>query len=220
MYDGKAKTKALTKLFGDTKMSDLKVPVSLLTVKLSEGGIPVAFTSRDSNADGVLVREVVDASSAAPIYFPHVMINGEYYSDGGITNNDPIFLAIEFAGLLFGDEPIAILSLGTGISSIVEINPEKPDEFGSLRWISEGIFDIITQSRLNYNTPIIHKLIGKEHYLRITSQVVGGTDDISQNQTDTLIESAANVWHENEAVILQWLQDHSELVKNKMSGDK
>ncbi|KAN0024248.1 hypothetical protein ACTFIV_008649 [Dictyostelium citrinum] len=64
----------------------------------------------------VKVSEALNASSAAPIYFKPVEINGHKYVDGGIGyQNNPILLAHKECLKLFGDmTEYLFISLGTG----------------------------------------------------------------------------------------------------------
>ncbi|KAK5579221.1 hypothetical protein RB653_008900 [Dictyostelium firmibasis] len=64
----------------------------------------------------VKVSEALNASSAAPIYFKPVEINGHKYVDGGIGyQNNPILLAHKECLKLYGDmTEYVFISLGTG----------------------------------------------------------------------------------------------------------
>lgn len=64
------------------------------------------------------IWEAGRATSAAPLYFPPMEIQGHRYYDGGMQSNNPILETIEEAYLLHGaDAPIrAIVSIGTGKS--------------------------------------------------------------------------------------------------------
>ena len=74
----------------------------------------------NSGADELLytIWEAGRATSAAPLYFPPMEIQGHRYYDGGMQSNNPILETIEEAYLLHGaDAPIrAIISIGTGKS--------------------------------------------------------------------------------------------------------
>ncbi|WP_032113724.1 patatin-like phospholipase family protein [Candidatus Paracaedibacter symbiosus] len=62
------------------------------------------------------MREIVQASSAAPTYFPAVSIGEENYVDGGIGLNNPAFKAYQQARLSYPQQKIILISLGTGIT--------------------------------------------------------------------------------------------------------
>jgi predicted acylesterase/phospholipase RssA len=60
--------------------------------------------------------EAARASSAAPLYFPEMNINGQTYWDGGMRSNNPIDQVFEEACREFGEDADfrLILSIGTG----------------------------------------------------------------------------------------------------------
>lgn len=74
----------------------------------------------NSGADELLytIWEAGRATSAAPLYFPPMEIQGHRFYDGGMQSNNPILETIEEAYLLHGvDAPIrALVSIGTGKS--------------------------------------------------------------------------------------------------------
>lgn len=210
LYTGAGKTNALKRAFKSKKMADLLLPTAILTVKMQTGEA-YAFTNYDINASNTTVTEIVDASSAAPIYFPAVKIHGEYYIDGGYVNNDPVFVAIEFAKKLWPEIPltdIAILSIGAGISANIDVKTQQPTDFGLLRWLSEGLITIMTDSRRNYNEPIVRLLVGEGNYLRITTTATGATDNVTIIKKEELYEAAGKIWMEHGTTILNWLETH------------
>jgi predicted acylesterase/phospholipase RssA len=64
--------------------------------------------------------EVARATSAAPVYFPPMQINGQKYFDGGLKRNNPILEVIRETHLLYGEHATfrVVLSNGTGPSSM------------------------------------------------------------------------------------------------------
>lgn len=206
-YTGVGKTNELRRKFGSRKMASLDFPVAILTVKMRTGEA-VVFTNSDSDNKEISIAEVVDASSAAPVYFPAVRVNGEYYIDGGVANNDPVFVGLEYARRLWPDEQVSVLSLGTGTFANIEVNGHEMKDFGLVRWLSEGLLDIMTDSRRNYNEPVIDMVVGKGNYLRITSDSIAITDDVSKVKEEELVREAGQVWMKNGTEILEWIRYH------------
>ena len=207
MYTGIAKTREILKMFGALRMSDLKMPTALLTVRMTNGEA-VVFTDQDLDADDVSLASVIDASSAAPVFFPATQIKGEYYLDGGIASNDPVFIGIEYAKEKWPDEDIAVLSIGTGLASKINVDIANPQDYGLVRWLSEGLMTIIMDSRRNYNEPMIRMVLGGEdRYLRLTSTVVTATDDVTDEATRQLVEDARETWSDNRDTVLSWIHD-------------
>jgi patatin-like phospholipase/acyl hydrolase len=207
MYDGRYKTKVLTDIFGDMKMSDLKLPTALLTVEMKNGE-PYTFTSIDSNSKNILVREVVDASSSAPVYFAPTTIENKRFIDGGVVNNDPVFNAIDFANMVYPNKEKAVLSIGTGSATNINVDENDPQLFGMVYWLSQNIIDVITGSRMNYNAPSIKKLLGENNYLRITTYITGDTDDITEMKRKEIIKSAHDIWEKDGQEIIKWIITH------------
>lgn len=74
-----------------------------------------------------LISNVALATSAAPIYFPSVNLNGHQYIDGGVYQNNPAEMGRTLAQMV---KPTAnrccILSLGTGLGEM-GFDPGNPD---------------------------------------------------------------------------------------------
>jgi calcium-independent phospholipase A2-gamma len=67
--------------------------------------------------------KVVRCSSAAPTYFGDYILNNQVHQDGGILYNNPCHVAIHEAKLLWPNEKICLVSMGTGRS----LNKRKID---------------------------------------------------------------------------------------------
>ena len=74
------------------------------------------FHPEESQATGCTMWEAARATSAAPVYFPPMEINGQTYFDGGMKRNNPVIEVIRETHLLYGEHvPFRIvLSIGTG----------------------------------------------------------------------------------------------------------
>ena len=92
-------------------------------------------------ADGVSVVDAVAGSAAAPTFFPPRKItnsrSGEITTviDGGVFLNDPSMLALADAVMLFPDDDIHVISIGTGR----DIDPypyERARRWGFLQWLA------------------------------------------------------------------------------------
>ncbi|KAG9506092.1 hypothetical protein J7337_003071 [Fusarium musae] len=61
------------------------------------------------------IWEAARATSAAPMYFPHIEAGGVSYFDGGLESNNPVIEVIEEAKQEFPDDKIStVISVGTG----------------------------------------------------------------------------------------------------------
>lgn len=208
VYSGDGKSSELQNMFGKKSMQNLITPTAILTVKMKTGEA-VVFTNNDKDAGAISLASVVDASSAAPIFFPSIKVNGHHYIDGGFANNDPVFVGLEYAKQLWPlEDELAVLSIGTGSAADIDVDATGAHKFGLVKWLSEGLIGIMTESRRNYNEPVIRMLVGQDNYMRITSKTIGKTDDVSNDKSIELIEDAGEVWVENGSKILAFLKNH------------
>ncbi|KAK1071777.1 hypothetical protein LTR74_003149 [Friedmanniomyces endolithicus] len=72
----------------------------------------------DDAGTGLTIVEAARATSAAPLYFPPIVVNGQQYFDGGLESDNPILEAVKEVDQNFSDYPVAaILSIGTGATT-------------------------------------------------------------------------------------------------------
>ena len=68
------------------------------------------------------IWEAVRATSAVPTFFPHIVIDGEPFVDGGMGCNNPVQQVLQEAELVFPDRHVAcIVSIGTGQAQMIGI---------------------------------------------------------------------------------------------------
>jgi predicted acylesterase/phospholipase RssA len=82
------------------------------------------YDSKEGVASPCKIWEACRATSAAPLYFPPIDINGHTYYDGGVISNNPIkdvYEEAEAEGLENGVQ--AIVSIGTG--KPLQLNPGR-----------------------------------------------------------------------------------------------
>ncbi len=146
----------LRRVFGETKLGDLRQRVLVPAFDLDSGGAertwkPKFFHNyRGADSDGEqLVRKVALYTSAAPVYFPSV----DGYIDGGVVANNPSVAAIaqtQDARSLRRRpdlENIVLLSAGAG-KSLLYLGGRKND-WGYAQWarplvriMLEGVMDV------------------------------------------------------------------------------
>jgi predicted acylesterase/phospholipase RssA len=117
-YSSKAKLCAITNIFGDMTLGDLKIDFR----------VPVADTQNnelriiDSGSyPDIMMRDVIQATTAAPTFFnPHKFLIRDAlteFADGGIIDNNPSDIALCHAKMKFPDSNIKIISIGNGEAS-------------------------------------------------------------------------------------------------------
>ena len=210
-YDGYGKTAFLKQIFGDKVMGDAQVPLAILVATMN--GNPKVFTSWDAKHKHLPVWLVLNATTAAPIYFPPVCVEGRYYIDGGAISNDPSLVGIIEARELWGNSgELSLLSLGTGFVTDVKITENykdaHPESFGLLKWLQSGLVEMMMRSNnvlLRHVIPLLLK--GKGNYVRITSTVAANMDDTTPQTTEFLNADAVKIWKSDGARVVRWLKE-------------
>jgi len=114
-----------------------------------------------------LLRDAIDASSAAPTFFPPVKIGNDWFIDGCFVQNDPSMCALAEAIEIFGSEhPIRILSIGTGdIDRPIPGEVAFENRWGAFQWLKDGsLMELLLNDTI---ASVTAKNILGENYLRV-----------------------------------------------------
>ena len=222
-YDGRGKTSLFREYFKEKTLGDVVMPIVILTSSIN--GELIEFTNTNPDHKNLKLHSIIDASTAAPVYFPPVLVEGHGYCiDGGIISNDPVIAAIVTAKKLWGEESeFKVMSLGTGMVAKINVDsgsPNSPRKFGLVKWLSEGLIDILTKSNEELLKQVIPLIVGKNNYIRITSTVVGNMDDISKEMTDALHQNANDIWNRFGEMIVTWIKKAIPTVSNTGEGGR
>ena len=163
-------------------------------------------------ADHQLVRccDAARATSAAPTYFePKPLDTGDVASvliDGGIFINSPSVSAYAEARKLFPDEPIAVLSLGTGeLTRPIAFGEART--WGSALWVMsllDCMFDGVSKAADHQM-----QLFLGERYQRLQTSLESASDDMddaSEENIRNLKRTARELINANEAVLEQFFE--------------
>jgi len=136
-YDGEGKANLCKELYGDKKLGDVAVPILIPYYDLNKSE---ALCINDIDHAGKLLREVVDASSAAPTFFPPVQITSHdgkdtFCVDGGLFANDPSLCAYLDAKQRWPDHDIRLLSIGTGTDR--KAYDKSCRTWGEIEWLTK-----------------------------------------------------------------------------------
>jgi predicted acylesterase/phospholipase RssA len=205
LYDGTGKRKVIEEHMSCLKMCEIKDKVALTTWNMSTFS-PVVFKSYDEADADVLVADVADATSAAPIYFPAVEINEQYYLDGGVAANNPIFVAYTEGRKLWPHNPLYILSIGTGLEPREqEWSTGRIKGWGAPQWFNNGIVDILMDSPCTTMLHEVEKLMAlnpSHKLLRLNGTIPRiQMDDCDDGSLRLLQETADRVWREKQEAI-------------------
>ena len=136
-YSHEALETILQRYFGEKRLSDCGTPVMVTSYDI-EHRKTVFIKSWHSDHSELLCAEASRATSAAPTYFEPVNLEWAEQSrtliDGGVFINSPAVSAYAEARKLFPDEPIAMLSLGTG-ELTRSIPYDEARTWGSALWV-------------------------------------------------------------------------------------
>lgn len=181
-YDGKGKRKVLKKYFGDVLLASALKPTLVVTYDV-EARISAVLKSTSST--NILALDAVDASTAAPCYFPTVKVGNRWLIDGGVVANNPTMCAFAEARNIWPTEEIKVLSIGTG-NNTRKINGKRSQKYGAFEWITHDLLGIVMdESIVNHQA----KIILGNNYIRVNSNldyVNDEMDDCSHGNIDNL----------------------------------
>lgn len=195
----------LLSLLGNTWLSETTGPEMLVPTTCCNAQ-PSAFFFKTWKARGTHLSngdktgdldfpmwQIARATSAAPTYFAAAEIasrSGISYTmvDGGLHTNNPSMSAIAAARDLWPNEPLQMLSLGTG--STFTTVPVRPD-WGGIDWIPH-LIDFMMQCSEECETYKAQLELGP-NYLRLDPVYSGPMDDASPAAISTLQSVGAGV---------------------------
>lgn len=201
-FSGAGLRDVLLKLCGNTLVTSIPTPL-LLTSFDTIAREPIIFKSwRSDKFTGILLRDAIAASAAAPTYFPahKMIIEGKEVSaiDGGVCCNDPSICAVSEAVRLGNPlESIELCSVGTG-------DPTRPipfksaEEYGALQWALNGLVDVLLESPSSVTEYAARQLLGLRYLklqFKLDRELTGkrlndDMDDSSPENINNLIEAA------------------------------
>lgn len=179
-YEASGKTRLLADNFKDASLADAVTGGKhVLAVTYGvEDRKPYVLKTTVADHLPLKSRDVADASSAAPTYFPthgmEIPEGGEerWLIDGGVTANNPTMCAIAEARRLWSAESwdsLRILSVGTGYRTR-KINGPESRKWGALGWMSKGqIIDVLSDERVVAYQAITMASPG--NYIRVNAQM-------------------------------------------------
>lgn len=166
---------------------------------------PKVFNSLSEDDKNELLVNVACRTTAAPTYFP---IREKKYIDGGVAINHPAMAAVAFAinndpqnGMNLKLNELKVLSLGTGVSNQLRIEPQKVDngDWGNIQWM-KYLPDLVTESNIQTSEYYVRQILNfnndiDKRYLRIqpTLDVKIEIDTTSPQLLNYLRRTAENI---------------------------
>ncbi len=216
-YDGIGKRKTLEHIFGKTtKFGASRVPLVILCATL--GGSERVFESWNPDHKDLSLVELLDATSAIPVYFPAVVVHysgqkEEILVDGGIISNKPLELAYVTAQQKFGDKGQTFNMLSLGTQAICELkiennhnNKHHVNELGLLSWAGMGLFDIAIGVANSIPIRLMIALLGEKNFLRLACEcALVSSDKMTPDALKIMNDSIASSWTRHKEPLLTFL---------------
>lgn len=165
--------------FGKTFIKDAQKHFLLVSYDINSQS-PFIFTDEMKRYQNISLAKVMMACSVVPGYFPAVELGGKSLADGMLTAKNPAQLALAYAKLFYPEDPIILISLGTGKLPLNQHDAIEEDT-------------LLTHSELEKKQKEDEKLI----YFRFQPDLMESKADIS----DTSIENLSHLEAEAKAFI-------------------
>lgn len=207
-YSHKALEAVLENYFSSHTLADCSVP-TMVTGYDIQNRRTVFLKSWNREHSELLCRQAARATSAAPTYFEPAALDWAQESgtliDGGVFLNSPSVSAYAEARKLFPDEPIAMLSLGTG-ELTRPIPYEEARTWGSALWVM-SLLDCMFDGASKAADYQMRLFLGK-HYLRLQTPLHYASDDMddaSKGNIRNLKQTARELMEREAGAVEQFL---------------
>ncbi|KAF6526398.1 hypothetical protein HZS61_009442 [Fusarium oxysporum f. sp. conglutinans] len=142
-------------------------------------------------AERFKIWEAARATSAAPMYFPHIEAGGVSYFDGGLESNNPVIEVIEEAKQEFPDDKIStVISVGTGAY-------QASDASAGLTGLMNYMINMATSTEKHHKAVLEDPRfadIRKEGYFRLNGTLELGAIDLAAVERMDEIERLAEAY--------------------------
>ena len=148
-YNNESKTTLLKDYFENKLIAHSDKPVSVLAYDV-EKRKPRLISSYDHS--NISVISAINATSAAPLYYPTVKIeDGSWLIDGGVVANNPSLIGYNEARNYFKTSNIKVFSIGTGLNSR-GLDGKSSAEWGPIGWLRNDILGILSETQYDHET--------------------------------------------------------------------
>lgn len=201
-YNGKGKRDFLFQHMKQRRMRDTTKDVLIPIWDVKEKR---PLTLCNWECENYLVRDVLDAASAAPGYFPVVKFEkGQkivYGADAAIYANNPVDIVLSEALKKYGvDEDITIISICTGNSDtpMTEKQAEKSLGYGGIQWfIKEKLLDMImdgAKDSARDTTKVFSEALGCK-YVNVNGHIDEVSMDDCSDKNLKYLKETAKLWY-------------------------
>lgn len=177
-YSHEALEAVLKHYFGDRTLSECGIPAMVTSYDI-QNRRTVFMKSWHADHAALLCSDAARATSAAPTYFEPANLQWAEKSrtliDGGVYMNSPAVSAYAEARKLFPNQPIAMLSLGTG-ELTRPIPYEEARTWGSALWVM-SVLDCMFDGAAKAADHQMRLFLGEE-YQRLQATLTYASDDM------------------------------------------
>ena len=177
-YSHEALEAVLKYYFGDRTLSECGIPAMVTSYDI-QNRRTVFMKSWHADHAALLCSDAARATSAAPTYFEPANLQWAEKSrtliDGGVYMNSPAVSAYAEARKLFPNQPIAMLSLGTG-ELTRPIPYEEARTWGSALWVM-SVLDCMFDGAAKAADHQMRLFLG-EDYQRLQATLTYASDDM------------------------------------------
>lgn len=199
--------KYLHYFFEDVAFSQVLKPLLVPVYRLDERATLVL---ESYGQEDFLLRDVLRASSAAPIFFPPARVtslNGTKYllADGAVFANNPAMAGLtrwHWHQPKWHPSELFVISLGTGIKPVQK--EAFPDEGGILAWV-RPLLDIMMESLSFENHLQLEALLqAKGNYIRISPPLRQASADMDRADSPNIkaLQEATSHWIDDNGALL------------------
>ena len=208
-YSHKALERVLEHHFADATLGECAVPTMVTSYDIQNRST-VFLKSWHSGHTRVLCRDAARATSAAPTYFEPKALETATHSrvliDGGVFVNSPSVSAYAEAQKLFPNEPIALLSLGTG-ELMRPIPYEEARTWGSALWVM-SLLDCMFDGAAKAADHQMRLFLG-DRYQRLQTSLDFASDDMddaSKGNIRNLKQTAKDLIRHNQEALTRFFE--------------
>ena len=191
-YNNESRTELLKKYFQNKLIASAEKPVSVIAYDVEKRKMRIISSYDTSN---ISVISAINATSAAPLYYPTVQIeDGSWLIDGGVVANNPALIGYNEALKLFKTSKIKVFSVGTGINR-KSLDGKSSSEWGPIGWLRNDIMNVLAEQ---YDHEILSDLLN-DNYLRVNSpmkNISNDVDDYSEYNLENIKELGSRWWEE------------------------
>ena len=171
-YDEESIEAFLERMIGERRLSETFIPTAAVSFSLDQGGL---YVLRSWDSHGLMMKEALRATTAAPMYFPPAHITERdtgmehILADGGLGANNPALIGYREARRLYPDaDEYRILSLST---CKMQYRADKPGSQGGITAWAKEYTKISDDAQISTADTVLPSIPGVK-YTRIWAPVL------------------------------------------------